>query len=59
MRKGKILPIVSRERIEDAVAIKDCSGKQISPDLREDIIRYCLFAAEIQRDLDYDQLEKS
>ena len=51
------LPIVKRKRIEDAIPLVDCSGKQYTSELREDIIRHCLFCAEIQRDVDYEILK--
>jgi len=51
--KSSIPPIISRNRAEDAVPLKDCSGRVYSPDEREDIIRYVLEGAEIQRDADY------
>jgi len=46
-------PIISREQAEAAVPLKDCSGRTYSANEREDIIRYVLEGAEIQRDVDY------
>lgn len=50
------LPIVTRERIQQAVPLQDCSGRTYPDWEREDIVRYMLFAAEIQRDRDIDYL---
>lgn len=47
------LPLISRERAELAVGTVDCSGRTFDPDEREDLIRYVLEGAEIQRDKDY------
>ena len=47
------LPLVSRVRAESAVPLDDCSGRAYSIDEREDIIRYVLEGAEIQRDMDW------
>lgn len=46
------LKIISRERAEQAVPSTDCSGRAYTPDEREDIIRYVMEGAEIQRDKD-------
>lgn len=45
---------LSRARAEEAVPLKDCSGRKYSPDEREDIIRYVLLGAELQHVLDSD-----
>ena len=44
--------VISRERIEGAVPLEDCGGRKYLEWEREDIIRYMLFAVEIQRDYD-------
>jgi len=40
---------VSRAEAESAVPIEDCSGRKYGVDEREDIIRYLLLGAEMQR----------
>ena len=50
-------PIISRNRVESAVPLEDCGGREYPEWEREDIIRYMLFAAEIQRDYDMDYYE--
>ena len=40
---------VSRARAEQAVPVADCSGRVYAPDEREDIVRYVLLGAELQR----------
>ena len=47
-------PIISREKVESAVPLEDCGGRKYPDWEREDIIRYMLFAAEIQRDRDIE-----
>lgn len=42
--------LISRERAEAAVPLVDCSNRAYSKDEREDIIRYVIEGAEIQRD---------
>ncbi len=38
-----------RAQVAVSVPLEDCSGRTYSSDEREDIIRYMLFAAEMQR----------
>ena len=40
---------ISRTQAEGAVPPTDCSGRQYTPDEREDLIRYVLLGAEMQR----------
>lgn len=47
-----VLELMYRERAERVVPTKDCSGRKYSADEREDMIRYVLEGAEIQRDMD-------
>lgn len=49
-KHNKLAEIISRERAENAVPLNDCSGRVYSKDEREDIIRYVISGAEIQRD---------
>ncbi len=50
--------VISRERAESAVPLVDCSGRVYPEDEREDLIRYVIYGAEIQRDYDwFDQRE--
>ncbi len=44
--------MISRERAEQAVPFMDCGGRLYGADEREDLIRYVLWGAEIQRDKD-------
>ena len=56
MKKGEnevALPLITRARAEFAVPLEDCSGRKYSKDEREDIIRYLILGAEIQRDTDF------
>ena len=53
------LPLVSRVRAESAVPLDDCSGRAYSIDEREDIIRFFLFGAEVQRDKDIEHYKKA
>jgi len=48
--------IISRARAEEAVPLVDCSGRIYEADEREDIVRYVLLGAEIQRDIDFEIL---
>lgn len=49
------LKLIGRTRAEASVPLFDCSGRVYPNDEREDLIRYVLEGAEIQRDLDeYD-----
>ncbi len=52
----KELPLISRESAERHVPFEDCGGLKYDDDLREDIIRYVLVGAEIQRDKDFETL---
>ena len=48
----KIPSLLTKERIQKAIPPEDCSGR-IYPDWeKEDITRYMILAAEIQRDYD-------
>jgi len=53
LKQTKIPPLVSVQRIERAVPLQDCSGRKYSEWEREDIVRYMLQAAEMQRDDDW------
>lgn len=56
MKKGEneiALPLISRERAESAVSLVDCSRREYGKDEREDLIRYVILGAEIQRDKDF------
>jgi len=46
------LPIITRNRIQKAVPNCDCAGRKYPKEEREDLVRYMLLAAEIQRDCD-------
>ena len=46
------LPTINRARAESAVPREDCSGRVYDEGEREDLIRYVLQGAEIQRDTD-------
>lgn len=50
------LPLISRKRAENAVPLTDCGGNEYDEDLREDIIRYVISGAEIQRDKDFEEM---
>ena len=50
-------PIIGRNRIENAVPLQDCSGREYPEWERKDIMRYMQLAAEIQRDRDIDYYE--
>jgi len=50
------LQVISRKKVEEAIPLQDCSGREIPADEREDIIRHALWVAEIQRDFDEDQV---
>lgn len=52
----RALPLISRERAESAVGLKDCSGRMYGKDEREDLIRTLLYGAEIQRDKDFEEM---
>lgn len=52
------LPVINRARAEKAVSLKDCSGREYTPDEREDIIRYLLLGAEMQRDIDIKERKR-
>ena len=49
-RAGCLPAVISRARAESAVPLEDCSGHIFTPDEREDLVRYVLYGAEIQRD---------
>ena len=51
------LPLISRAKAEKAVPLEDCSGRKFTPNEREDIIRYVIWGAEIQRDQDLDTIK--
>ena len=56
--EGVLKPdIITRERAEAAVPLHDCSGREYTKDEREDIIRYVIWGAEIQRDKDFYKKE--
>lgn len=44
------MPLISKVRAKKAVPTYDCSGKKLTHNEREDIARYILEGAEIQRD---------
>jgi len=48
-KENKMIREVTREEAESAVFPTDCSGRKYSPDEREDLIRYVLLGAEMQR----------
>ena len=54
MKEENIFSLISRKRAEEAVPETDCSGKKYEDWLREDIIRYVQYGAEIQRDKDQE-----
>ena len=57
---GKLKPpIITREKVNWAIPTEDCSGRRYTESEREDLIRYMIWAAEIQRDADVDYYEKS
>ncbi len=51
-------PLISRVRAESAVGVTDCSGREFTPEEKEDLIRMVLFGALIQRDKDWFDWEK-
>ena len=55
--------LLRRARVESAVPLQDCSGRNYTKEEREDIIRYVIWGAEIQRDMDqigeYEQRNKN
>lgn len=50
------LKLISRERAESAVGLKDCSGRMYGKDEREELIRCLIYGAEIQRDKDFEEM---
>lgn len=50
------LSLISRTRAESAVPLEDCGGREYGKDEREDIIRYLILGAEIQRDKDFEEM---
>ena len=50
------MELISRERAERAVPIKDCSGQVTDGAIREDFIRYLLYGAEIQMEKDAKEI---
>lgn len=59
--KGVVFELLSRKTAEETVSEYDCSGSKwddIFEGLREDIIRFVLEGAEIQRDKDEETLLK-
>ena len=52
------LLLIPRGATERAVPTEDCSGYTYSSDEREDLIRYVLVGAEIQRDRDLDTIKE-
>lgn len=55
-RQERNLKLISRKQAEQTVPMCDCSGHKYGKDEREDIIRYVLLGAEIQRDCDMASL---
>ncbi len=54
--EGLSLEMISRERAERTVPLVDCGGRVYGEDEREDLIRYVLCGAEIQRDKDEESV---
>ena len=49
--------LITRAKAESAVPLQDCSGRNYTKEEREDIIRYVIWGAEIQRDTDQEEYE--
>ena len=47
------MPLILRDRAESAVGLVDCGDRPYEEIEREDMIRYVLLGAEIQRDKDF------
>jgi hypothetical protein len=51
-----VLSLISRKRAESAVPLVDCAGRKFNKDEREDLIRTVIDGAEIQRDMDFEEM---
>ena len=50
--------LITRVRAESAVPLQDCSGRNYKTEEREDIIRYIIWGAEVQRNTDQEEYKK-